>query len=270
MGNEWILLCFASCSVLAAGFVSAAALGEVRGYAWQTNSVYACISLALIAVGGTAALVSLGHPQLVLGALHNPGSGIFWELLAAVAVVLCCCGYLAANCFAWNDTTIRAFVVAAACFSFVLLAAIGKSFHMPWREALNTPALYLAFPGWGLAAAALSFLSIKEDAAQSKPITEVLVLLLGIFLVLLYPAALLLGSQGARSEIMHCLEGEFAFVFWGATIGCGMLVPVALAYIDRGRKCFALTGLFFLLIGSASFQWLVIKIGTADWQFFNR
>lgn len=269
MGNEWILICFASCSVLAAGLVSAAALGEARGYAWKRNCLLACLSLVLIACGGAAAMVSLGHPQLVLGALHNPGSGIFWELLAASAAAVCCGGYLAASWFAWNETACKALVFAASGFAFILLAGIGKSFYMPWRDALNTMTLLLVFPGWGLAAAALCAAGFEAAEGQSRGGAELGALVLGIVLVAVYPAALLLGSAAAQDEIMHCISGEFAGVFWFATVGCGLLVPVALMLVGANRLWAAVTGLFFLAVGTASFQWLVIKIGTANWQFFQ-
>lgn len=269
MGNEWMLLSFAGCSVLAAGFVSAAALGEVRGHPWKENSAFALAALILIVCGGAASLVNLGHPKLVLGALHNPGSGIFWELVTTAALAVCCCGYLIANWLAGNEKTIRGFAVAGVVCAAALLVSIGKSFYMPWRTALNTYAVLMAFLGWGVVAASLSVMTANALAEKTTQKAEWAAFAVGYLLVWLYPAALFAGSLESNIEIMHWLNGELAPLFWGATVVCGMLVPASLAWFGRRHPISTAAALLFTLIGTTSFQWLVLKIGMADWQFFG-
>lgn len=271
MGNEWILLTFACLSVLAAGLFAAAARGEVLGEDWRLTAGFALISLCLSALSGLSALFSLGHPMMVLGALQNPGSGIFWELLGSTGFVIFAAFFVLALQQAWSQTAVRWFAGLGVLCAAVLLFAIGKSFHMEWRSTLNTWSILIAFPGWGLCSYALasSLLSAISNSteAPSKDLTAVHTI--GVLCVLCYPVALLtFGSEEASGLVSQFIFEDLPVLFWGGLVICTLVLPWLLRFLFGKNKFAAFTGLLLCVIGSALFQWMVIQLGSAQWHFF--
>lgn len=271
MGNEWILLTFAGLSVLAAGLFAAAARGEVLGEDWKLTASFAAISICLSVLSGLCALFSLGHPMMVLGALQNPGSGIFWELLGSAGFVIFAALFVLALQQAWSQTAVRWFAGLGVLCATVLLVAIGKSFHMEWRSTLNTWSILIAFPGWGLCAYALasSFLAAISPSTDTSARDLTVLHTVGVLCVLCYPAALLVfGSAEASTLASQFIFDDLPIFFWvGLVIGT-LVLPWLLRFLFARNKSAVLTGLLLCVIGSALFQWMVIQLGSAQWHFF--
>lgn len=273
MGNEWILLTFACLSVLAAGLFSAAARGEVLGEDWRLTAVSALISLCLSALSGLSALFSLGHPTMVLGALQNPGSGIFWELLSSAGFVIFSGCFVLALQQAWSQMAVRWFAGLGVLCATVLLVAIGKSFHMEWRSTLNTWSILIAFPGWGLCSYALAstLLSAISHSTDAPAKDLIIFHTVGIICVLCYPAALyIFGSEEAATLVSQFIFEDVPLLFWGGLVIGTLLLPWLLRFLFARNGFVVLTGLLLCVIGSALFQWMVIQLGSSQWHFFIR
>ena len=273
MGNEWILHLFACGSVLAAGLMSAAALGEQRGYPWKLSTGFAAGALLLVALCGSAGILNLGRPQLVIGALRNPGSGIFWELVFSMLFFATAAGYAAANIRGAEETTLKILSAAAALAAAGITVGLGLRFYMPWRAAWSTLSLCTVFLGWALSLSGFAFTILRSLAGEAKddPVVEVFVPLLGRFLVLAYPAALILaGSEESQAEIDRCLTGELAALFWGAVILAGLVVPTVLSCVRSCRNTVSsLIGIAAALTGTAFFMRIITTLGAAQWHFFQ-
>ena len=274
MGNEWMLLSFTCCSVLAAGCISAAALGEVRGAAWRLTNGFALGALLAVAAGCAAAVANLGQPLLVLGALGNPGSGIFWELISSASLLAGAVGYLLAGWRGAGDGMIRGLVLLSAAAAAALLISIGLSFHMPWRPTLDTRTLFTAFLGWGLLEAfwcCRLLDALGDENARELPRAFATVLPLGCLLVLAYPASLLLfGSDEAAKTLSESLGSTHALLGWSGIVGLGMVLPAALFFLRSHRAATSVTAALLTLVSSALFLDAVLQLGSAQWHFFNQ
>lgn len=83
MITEFALYLFTTLGGTAAGLYAASAVFPMRGK--KANLAVAIIPLALLAIGGCALLLHLGHPERMFNAFHNPQAGITMEGYAGMA-----------------------------------------------------------------------------------------------------------------------------------------------------------------------------------------
>ena len=138
MGMDLILICFAALACLSSGLVFSASFLQLKGRTETIGALQFGGALLLITAAGAMGLVSLGRPEMFLGALAHPGTGIFFEL---IGTLLLCFGAVCWLIAFWRDsseTILKFFAVFAAAGAVCLLFGVGRSFVMPWRETLNS------------------------------------------------------------------------------------------------------------------------------------
>ena len=77
MGMDLILICFAALACLSSGLVFSASFLQLKGRTETIGALQFGGALLLITAAGAMGLVSLGRPEMFLGALAHPGTGIF-------------------------------------------------------------------------------------------------------------------------------------------------------------------------------------------------
>lgn len=230
-------------------------------------SALACA--ALLALAGSS-LMQLGRPQLIFAAFSNPSSSIFRLGAAWVLAVIFSAAYLSAVHRAAFESTCRRLALASAGACALVLAAHASSYVMAWRAAWNTWSIVLPF--FGFAALAATAAKGVIDSLEGHDFPRRQALAAAAFAVL--AMALYLGVIGAaatpESTAARALTGDLAGLFWGAVIGVGLLVPsVLMLVVRRGALMFA-AAFAAVLAGSAGWQILVLKLGSAAWSFFAR
>ncbi len=275
MSHELSLIAFTCFSCLAAGIFLAVTLAEVRQHSEQTLFYGALLSLISLAAAGVCAVWNLGRPEMILGALGNPGSGIFLEMISSILFGLTLLVYLFLIYRGASEGTIKAASYAGSFFGLLLAFALGKNLIMEWRAAWNTYALALPFIGWALACAGFSFAVLRhfndEDNAPAG-----LIAVCGVLAALVcsgaYFAALSVSSvEEANEAFLSCVGGEHSLEFWAGILGAGILAPLALAFATKAKSLWInFICLILTLVGTAFFQLVVFQLGTATWQFFKR
>ena len=81
MGNDWLLIGFAAFVLTGTGLAAALAAGERKSLPIAVQAWAAAVALALLAAGGACAVLHLGRPELIFGALAHPSTGIFREFV---------------------------------------------------------------------------------------------------------------------------------------------------------------------------------------------
>lgn len=274
MGMDLILICFAALACLSSGLVFSASFLQLKGRTETIGALQFGGALLLIIAAGAMGLVSLGRPEMFLGALAHPGTGIFFEL---IGTLLLCFGAVCWLIAFWRDsseTILKFFAVFAAAGAVCLLFGVGRSFVMPWRETLNSWLVVPLFFIFALEAAAFAYAAaeraIDKEFQSGNPaliFSLVGALCLGGYLMQIMYSS----SNDGKEAALSVLTGEPAVVFWCGVVVIGLMVPAVLACRKLGKIPFRnAAGLLAAVIGSASFQTILLVIGTASWQFFKR
>ncbi len=270
MGMDLILICFAALACLSSGLVFSASFLQLKGRTETIGALQFGGALLLITAAGAMGLVSLGRPEMFLGALAHPGTGIFFEL---IGTLLLCFGAVCWLIAFWRDsseTILKFFAVFAAAGAVCLLFGVGRSFVMPWRETLNSwlvVPLFFIFAAFAYAAAERAIDKEFQSGNPALIFSLVGALCLGGYLMQIMYSS----SNDGKEAALSVLTGEPAVVFWCGVVVIGLMVPAVLACRKLGKIPFRnAAGLLAAVIGSASFQTILLVIGTASWQFFKR
>lgn len=274
MSQELSLIAFTCFSCLAAGIFLAVTAAQVKEFPEQPLFWASVASFICLAIGGAAAIANLGHPEMVLGALGHPTSGIFLELVSSGFFGILLIIYLVARWRGASDSVLKWTTYLGAFAAFLLLFALGRNFIMEWRPAWNTYTLALPFIGWGIGCAGytLAYLSGFDEEQQRTPMQPAI---WGSVIALTCTAAYFIAlwispNEEAGAAFGNSIAGPYATVLWGGVVICGVCVPIIVSLITKAKRsvpniiCAALT-----LVGAASFQWLLFQLGTASWQFFK-
>ncbi len=274
MSQELSLIAFTCFSCLAAGIFLAVTVAQVKEYPEQPLFWASTASFICLAIGGAAAIMNLGHPEMVLGALGHPTSGIFLELVSSALFGFLLIIYLFARWRGASENVLKWTSYLGSFAAFLLLFALGRNFIMEWRPALNTYTLALPFIGWGLGCAGYTLAvlsSFDEDEDKSPWQPAVWGSAIALTLTAVYFIALWISpSEEAAEAFGNTMTGSYAAVLWGGVVICGICVPIILSLLTKAKRPVAnYACMAFTVIGTASFQWLLFQLGTASWQFFK-
>lgn len=270
MGNDWLLVFFTAFAVTGAGMTVAASAGEERNAPAGVQLFATAFALVCLAVGGLLSVLHLGRPELIFGALSNPGTGIFREFVTFALTAAALVSYLILLLrSAEAGTTL--WVARIAAVSAVLLAAsVGSAFVMPWRPAWNTWTLVLPYVGWCAVAAAcarrLLLATAKEDDPSGTLLTLGSIALLAVFTAVYLAATVMTG--GTEAAVGRLIAGDLCAPFWG-TVLVGMILPAGLVLIPGMKVIGSAAAIAAVFAGSALFQWIVQLLGTPSWHFFG-
>ena len=169
MGNDWLLIGFAAFVLTGTGLAAALAAGERKSLPSAVQAWAAAVALALLAAGGACAVLHLGRPELIFGALAHPSTGIFREFVTTGLTAVVLAAYLVALLRRAEAGTTHMLARAGALLALCTAAAVGSAFYMPWRAGWNTIAIVLPFAAWCLAGGAFAAEVLSEVSAEAEP-----------------------------------------------------------------------------------------------------
>jgi len=179
----------------------------------------ALIALVLLAVGGCASALHLGHIDRALYILGNVGSGLSKELFAVGFTGLMTLIYVILSRKDYPAPT-KVFGILAALGGLVLPLVAGASYMMPARPAWDSLALPLMYLGTGMGMGfvlAAAFVFAKGDEADEKLALK----LAGI------------GIVCSVAVMLIYVGGDLAVAFWLGVVVVGIGCPIALTVLAR-------------------------------------
>ena len=269
MGNDWLLIGFAAFVLTGTGLAAALAAGERKSLPIAVQAWAAAVALALLAAGGACAVLHLGRPELIFGALAHPSTGIFREFVTTGLTAVVLAAYLVALLRRAEAGTTHMLARAGALLALCTAAAVGSAFYMPWRAGWNTIAIVLPYAAWCLAGGAFAaevLSEVSDEAEPSERKRSAFAALLSLAALAAYVAATVV-SDGAAPVLSRVAGGDLTGLFAGAVV-FGSLVPLVCAVPSRGRLLPAACG--FISIAAVLLQWTVQCLGLPAWQFFAR
>lgn len=271
MGNDWLLIGFAAFVLTGTGLAAALAAGERKSLPIAVQAWAAAVALALLAAGGACAVLHLGRPELIFGALAHPSTGIFREFVTTGLTAVVLAAYLVALLRRAEAGTTHMLARAGALLALCTAAAVGSAFYMPWRAGWNTIAIVLPYAAWCLAGGAFAaevLSEVSDEAEPSERKRSAFAALLSLAALAAYVAATVV-SDGAAPVLSRVAGGDLTGLFAGAVV-FGSLVPLVCAVPSRGRLLPAACGFISIAAGAMLLQWTVQCLGLPAWQFFAR
>lgn len=166
MISEFALFVFTTLGGLGAGLYAASAVFPVSGK--RANVAVPLIALVCLGIGGIALLLHLGHPERMLNAFANPGSGITQEAIVSMVFGLIVVLDLALAFF--KGSVPRALRIVGAVAGVVLCCVMGLAYYAYESQAAwhawSTIPLFLCAD---LAVGFLLLGAIDEHVAVGKP-----------------------------------------------------------------------------------------------------
>lgn len=166
MISEFALFVFTTLGGLGAGMYAASAVFPVTGK--RANVAVPLVALACLGIGGIALLLHLGHPERMLNAFANPGSGITQE--AIVSMVFGAVVVVDLALAAFKGSPPRALRVVGAVAGVALCCVMGLAYYAYESQAAwhawPTVALFLC---GDLAVGFLLLGAVDREVAAGKP-----------------------------------------------------------------------------------------------------
>lgn len=269
MGNDWLLIGFATFVLTGTGLAAALAAGERKSLPIAVQAWAAVGALALLTAGGVCAVLHLGRPELIFGALAHPSTGIFREFVTTGLTAVVLAAYLVALLRRVESGTTLMLARAGAVLAFCTATAVGSAFYMPWRAGWNTIAIVLPYAAWCLAGASFAseiLSGVSDEAEPSERKHSAFAALFNLVALAAYVAATVV-SDGVAPVFSRVAGGDLTGLFAGAVV-FGAVVPLACAALTRGRLFAAVCGFISIAAGAMLLQWTVQCLGLPVWQFF--
>ena len=220
MGNDWLLIGFAAFVLTGTGLAAALAAGERKSLPIAVQAWAAAVALALLAAGGACAVLHLGRPELIFGALAHPSTGIFREFVTTGLTAVVLAAYLVALLRRAEAGTTHMLARAGALLALCTAAAVGSAFYMPWRAGWNTIAIVLPYAAWCLAGGAFAaevLSEVSDEAEPSERKRSAFAALLSLAALAAYVAATVV-SDGAAPVLSRVAGGDLTGLFAGAVV----------------------------------------------------
>lgn len=238
MAVQWPLLIFSVLLGASSGVLVFLGIGEVKGAFRKVRFPLALIALILLAVGGCASALHLGHIDRALYILGNPASGLSKELFAVGFTGLMALIYVILSRKDYPGPT-KVFGILAAIGGVVLPLVAGASYMMPARPAWDSFALPLMYLGTGLGmgfmlAAAMVFAKgDKTDEPFALKLASIGIVC-SAAVMLVYIAWIAMAPHPDPSRSLALLAaGNLALPFWLGVVLFGIGAPIALLVLAR-------------------------------------
>lgn len=272
MSTYFTLIIFIVLATLSSGLLGSAALAVCRGNLRVPKLTPVIFGAVLLAVTGALSLTSLGHPEMFLGALGHPGTGIFWELLGSIISIGSAIVFVVLCIRDIEGVALRVFACVAALGAFITVFGAGRSFVMPWRPAWDSWSIVFVFLGCALSCS-VNFFLVAEKRFEEKEELPVLfrtVVLIGPITVVAYLLTLAGSNQPEAVEALsRALTGDVSPIFYPMAV-FGFLIPSAVAF-KRTKTVFPyLAGAILSALSAGAFQYLLLSLDSPAWHFFVR
>ncbi len=243
MAVQWPLLIFSVLLGASSGIMIFLGIGELKGAFKKVRFPLALIALILLAVGGCASAVHLGHLDRALYILGNVNSAFSRELFAVGFTGLMTLVYVILSRKNYPDAT-KVFGILAAIGGILLPLIAGASYMMPARPAWDSFALPLMYLGTGIGMGfvlSAAYVYAKGDDAD-KPLSMTLALVgiiasVAVTLIYVVWVAIAPYPDSTRSFV-RLAGGDLAPAFWLGVVLVGMGGPIAIAVMAK-RGAFA-------------------------------
>lgn len=248
MAVQWPLLIFSVLLGTSSGVMIFLGIGEIKGSFKKVRFPLSLIALILLAIGGCASAMHLGHIDRALYILGNVGSAFSRELFAVgftglmtlVYVILARKDYPAAS---------KVFGILAAIGGLLLPLIAGASYMMPARPAWDSFALPLMYLGTGIGMGfvlSAAYVYTKGDEADKlfsmKLATIGIIASIAVTLIYVIWIAIAPFPDPTRS-FMRLAGGDLAAAFWLGVVLVGMGGPIAVlvmakkgSFVDEDNK----------------------------------
>lgn len=238
MAVQWPLLIFSVLLGASSGIMIFLGIGELRGSFKKVRFPLSLIALILLAVGGCASAVHLGHIDRALYILGNVNSAFSRELFAVgftglmtlVYVILAKKDYPGAS---------KVFGILAAIGGLLLPIIAGASYMMPARPAWDSFALPLMYlgtgVGMGFVLSAAYVYSKGDDADKAFSMTLAVVgIVASVAVTLIYVVWVAVAPYpDPTRSLMRLAAGDLAPAFWLGVVLVGMAGPVVIAVMAK-------------------------------------
>lgn len=238
MAVQWPLLIFSVLLGASSGVMIFLGIGEIKGSFKKVRFPLSLIALILLAVGGCASAMHLGHIDRALYILGNVGSAFSRELFAVgftglmtlIYVILARKDYPGAS---------KVFGILAAIGGILLPLIAGASYMMPARPAWDSFALPLMYLGTGIGMGfvlAAAYVYTKGDEAD-KPLSMKLAtigIIASIAVTLIYVVWIAIAPfPDPTRSFMRLAGGDLAAAFWLGVVLVGMGGPIAVLVMAK-------------------------------------
>jgi anaerobic dimethyl sulfoxide reductase subunit C (anchor subunit) len=251
MELQWPLIVFTTFICLSAGTFGSVAITSFREEYARIQLPGLATAFVALAIGGGASVLHLETPSRYFGQLGNIRSGINQEIIMMALV-----GFMMVVYFIQLRRTGKAgktIKIVSAVLSLLLVLTMGHLYMMPARPAWNTVLL----PTYYLFNAILLgvLVTVLLAAATGKPdpkLGTTAVAILGAFTlnIAVYVFYIISLSKWVYSDVLHVdtttvpsvdpavigerlLSGDLAFLFWGAVIVIGLVLPLVILLVVR-------------------------------------
>jgi protein NrfD len=138
---------------------------------------------------------------------------------------------------------------------------------MPSRLAWNSAVLGPLFLASGVSTGAAALLLFRLDAAERKTLVRWDAIAIGAELVLIVLLLLGWATSGAagRFAAREFLGGPYTAVFWSLVVVMGLLVPLAMEFLESRRRLKFVTLVpVLILAGGLALRWVLLAAGQAS------
>lgn len=288
MEIQWPLLVFSVLLGISSGSYVFLGIGELKGVFREVRFKGALIALILLALGGCASVLHLGHPERATHLLANMGSGLSMELIFLAILGIVGVIYLIISRGKPSGAS-KVVGVLAGILGLVLPFVTGASYLMAARPAWDSITLPLLYVGGGLAAGFLLMAALvlfgskaKEEGrfALTLALVGVVVMVVTVVAYLIWVA--IAPHQAPERSIMRLVSGDLAVAFWIGTIVVGVGAPLALVIFAqkkagvsdskglRAAGTSLMVSFLCVVAGSAVLRAIIYLIGTSVEQFIYK
>lgn len=278
MSVQWPLLVFSVLLGVSSGMMIFAGIAELKGRFKQARFAFAILALVLVAVGGCASALHLGHPERALHILGNVNSGLSRELFAvgAMGIVTLIYAIVSKKGF---DSAAKVAGIAGLVVGVILPLVAGASYMMAARPIWDSFTLPLMYLGTGvgtgfLAAAAIAVHRCpSEDAPFAVRLALAGVAVMVVSMVAYIAWIGLAPLQDETRSIARLISGDLALAFWGGVVVVGMAAPLALGVLcvkkaDGGSPAAYLwAALACALVGGVALRVVMYLMATSVEQY---
>lgn len=238
MAVQWPLLIFSVLLGASSGIMIFLGFGELKGAFKKVRFPLALIALILLAVGGCASAVHLGHLDRALYILGNVNSAFSRELFAVGFTGLMTLIYVILSRKDYPGAT-KVFGILAAIGGILLPLIAGASYMMPARPAWDSFALPLMYLGTGVGMGfvlSAAYVYAKGDDADKKlSLTLALVgIIASVAVTLIYVVWVAIAPYpDPTRSFVRLAGGDLAPAFWLGVVLVGMGGPIAVAIMAK-------------------------------------
>ena len=292
METQWPLVIFTLCLCLAGGLLFMQSLMAILGKgSAKFQKLAAIANIAIIVVGGIAVFFHLQHWERIFNGFGHITSGITHELIMVVLALAILIVFLV---LLKKGELPKWAAIAGIVVAVVLVFVTANSYNMAARPAWNNFAWYLnifadaylmgAFAAWALA----GIIDDESCAWNGKHgIFAAIAKAVAVVAYAINIATVKFASVGhyfdptqptkpvveTGSYISRMLSGDLALAFWLGIVIIGIIVPLVLAWLKRGKEAkeaeyFAIAAVLCAIVGAICFRTIFFALGSSVFLFY--